>query len=415
MPLTVTLRSEEPKIPALYTHTTRSSGTVLTATIYNGDHQNHIDNGVPLQHDDYSINTVQMQTITDPGEVGTESLATTQAGEFERLRFAIKEIRGSAQWYSTVGTKNTPVAKSATFNITNADKNVIFDATGTYSVTFNALSTFDADFTVTVINTGTGIVTLDPNASELIEGPGTTDSGDLTYPLPYGSSAVGPYNISGVTLYKKSATVWGILSVREAHGKQVFTTSGTWTAPEGVKTVWLTASGAGGGGGGIAASTFSGAGGGGGGNISISAVAAVVPGTAYTVTIGTGGAGGTGGANGSTGGTTSIGALLSLTGGTGGGLGPANSVGGGGDGGGQGGDGILADTNGGLKQFATGGYGGVNRLSGSTKGNATINGVASGNNGKLYGSGGSGATSGNGAGAAVNGGTGADGIAIIEW
>ena len=89
-------------MPALYTHTTRSTGTVLTATIYNGDHQNHIDNGVPLQHDDYSVNATQMQTITDPGEVGTESLATTQAGEFERLRFAIKEMKNTAQWYTSV-------------------------------------------------------------------------------------------------------------------------------------------------------------------------------------------------------------------------------------------------------------------------------------------------------------------------
>lgn len=84
---------------ALYSHTTRTTGTTLTANIYNSDHQNHIDNGVPLQQDDYSSNTTQMQSTTDPGEVGTESLATTLAGEIERLRFIIKEITGGAQWY----------------------------------------------------------------------------------------------------------------------------------------------------------------------------------------------------------------------------------------------------------------------------------------------------------------------------
>lgn len=89
-------------MPAHYSHTTRASGTVLTATIYNGDHQNHIDNGVPLQLDNYSINVGQMQTVTDPGEVGTESLATTLAGELERIRFVLKELKNSAQWYSTV-------------------------------------------------------------------------------------------------------------------------------------------------------------------------------------------------------------------------------------------------------------------------------------------------------------------------
>lgn len=89
-------------MPALYSHTTRATGTVLTATIYNGDHQNHIDNGVPLQHDDYSSNAAQMQTTSDPGEAGSESLATTQAGEFERLRFILKEMKNTVQWYTSV-------------------------------------------------------------------------------------------------------------------------------------------------------------------------------------------------------------------------------------------------------------------------------------------------------------------------
>lgn len=86
---------------ALYSHTTRSDGLVLTATIYNSDHQNHIDNGVPLQQDDYSLNAAQMKLTVDPGEVGTESLATTQAGEFERLRFAILEMKGTTEWYES--------------------------------------------------------------------------------------------------------------------------------------------------------------------------------------------------------------------------------------------------------------------------------------------------------------------------
>lgn len=87
-------------MPALYSHTTRATGTVLTATIYNGDHQNHIDNGVPGQLDDYSNTVGQMQTATDPGGVGTESLATSLAGELERIRFVLKQLSQGAQWYS---------------------------------------------------------------------------------------------------------------------------------------------------------------------------------------------------------------------------------------------------------------------------------------------------------------------------
>ena len=85
----------------LYSHTTRASGLTLTAAIYNTDHQNHINNSVPLQFDDYSVSVAEMQTTTDPGEVGSESQATTLAGELARLRAIINEMKGTAQWYQT--------------------------------------------------------------------------------------------------------------------------------------------------------------------------------------------------------------------------------------------------------------------------------------------------------------------------
>ncbi len=84
-----------------YSHTTRANGTILTASIYNTDHQNHIDHNIPEDTDDYSVSASEMQTVTDPGEVGSESLAVSLSGELERLRFAIKEMKGTAQWYET--------------------------------------------------------------------------------------------------------------------------------------------------------------------------------------------------------------------------------------------------------------------------------------------------------------------------
>jgi len=86
---------------ALYTHTTRATGLTLTAAIYNSDHQNHIDNGIPTQLDDYSTNVAQMQNTTDPGEVSSESLATSLSGELDRIRFTINEMKGTTQWYET--------------------------------------------------------------------------------------------------------------------------------------------------------------------------------------------------------------------------------------------------------------------------------------------------------------------------
>jgi len=87
-----------------YSHTSRSDGTTLTAAIYNADHQNHIDNYVPDKSDDWSTDVAQMKLTTDPGEVGTESLATNLSGEIQRLRFAIAEIKGTTQWYETPAT-----------------------------------------------------------------------------------------------------------------------------------------------------------------------------------------------------------------------------------------------------------------------------------------------------------------------
>ena len=80
-------------MPGLYSHTSRAAGTTLTANIYNTDHQNHVDNHITTQMDDYSSSVAQMQTSTDPGEVGSESQPTSLAGEIERLRFSINRIR----------------------------------------------------------------------------------------------------------------------------------------------------------------------------------------------------------------------------------------------------------------------------------------------------------------------------------
>ena len=94
-------------MPGLYSITTRVAGETLTAAKYNADHQNHVDNQTPQQTDDYSSNAAQMQTGTDPGEVGTESLPTSLSGELERIRFTIEEFKSAldpsvAQWYESV-------------------------------------------------------------------------------------------------------------------------------------------------------------------------------------------------------------------------------------------------------------------------------------------------------------------------
>lgn len=100
-------------MPALYSHTTRANGLILTASIYNTDHQTHIDNGVPAQLDDYSLNVGQMQSQTDPGESGSESQATSLAGELERLRYALAEVKGTTYWYQTASASVATLSSNA--------------------------------------------------------------------------------------------------------------------------------------------------------------------------------------------------------------------------------------------------------------------------------------------------------------
>lgn len=75
---------------------------VLNNTDLNIEIDNILNHLNPDGLDDYSANIAQMRTVTDPGEVGAESLATSLSGEIERLRYEIKEIKGgtTAQWYS---------------------------------------------------------------------------------------------------------------------------------------------------------------------------------------------------------------------------------------------------------------------------------------------------------------------------
>lgn len=73
----------------------------VTYSDLNAEFDNILNNLTAANVDDYSANVTQMQSTADPGEVGTESLATSVAGEIQRLRKLIGEITGEDQWYES--------------------------------------------------------------------------------------------------------------------------------------------------------------------------------------------------------------------------------------------------------------------------------------------------------------------------
>lgn len=120
----------------LYAPTSTGS---LTAAQYNAEIQNIISNHIPESIDDYSVNAAEMRIQTDPGESGTESLATTLSEEIERLRFAIKEAKN--MWGSVTYWYETPTIGSTLTRTTNADA-LIISATNTgFSNTILTLQT----------------------------------------------------------------------------------------------------------------------------------------------------------------------------------------------------------------------------------------------------------------------------------
>lgn len=205
----------------------------------------------------------------------------------------------------------------------------------------------------------------------------------------------------------------------------VFTSSGTWFRPDGVRSAWVRLVGGGGGGGGAsatAAGVSACGGGGGGGGYAEAIIPADQLTASVTITIGAGGAAGTAGANGGgAGGTTSFGALVVASGGAGGSGGAQGSLPPVLSGGGIGGVGLVGDflVRGGdgatgvsaLARVCGEGRGGASRFGGEQR--ATASGVtAAGGTGQPYGGGGTGGLN-SPSQTAVAGGAGAAGLIVV--
>ena len=242
----------------------------------------------------------------------------------------------TASWAAVGITRSTRTSNTI---LAAADNRAFIDITsGTFSQTFTAVATLADGWYCYLRNSGTGLITLDPNASETIDGLTSyiMYPGECRLVMCTGAALIStvltPFN------YTTTATV-------------------TFTTPPGYALfgglLW-----GGGGGGGYGAAGYITGGGGGGACVPFTLTAAQL-GTSKTITIGAGGASVSAAGPGGVGGTSDIGTTLATAYGGGGGGGDAGASAYAGGGGGAFGAGASGTTSG-------GGVGGFPRVGDST-------------------------------------------------
>lgn len=103
-------------MPGNYLHAFRATGTLLTDVIYNVDHNDHVLNKEVFRMDDYSPDAATMRTNTDPYPAGAESLATSFAGELERMRYVLRFLTGlntGRHWYHPDPPQGDPIFRQS--------------------------------------------------------------------------------------------------------------------------------------------------------------------------------------------------------------------------------------------------------------------------------------------------------------
>lgn len=242
------------------------------------------------------------------GALTVDVTATNGSGTFTDWVITLGGAKG------TTGSINSLAesSKSSAYTLASGDLGTILRLTATFTLAFTAAATLGAGWWCYLSNEGSGDITLDPNASEQIDG--------LTSFVMY------PGEVRKVWCDGSAFRSVVLRSFRRR-----FTASGTFTKPPGYGAFAGFVLGAGGGGG-KSGSTPTTGGGGGGACVPFTLLASAV-GTTETITVGTGGPGASSAGVGTAGGNTTLGSLVTAYGGGGGGGNAStNYVGGGGGG-----------------------------------------------------------------------------------
>ena len=188
----------------------------------------------------------------------------------------------------TVGSQINYESRSSNTVLSAADLGKLIDFTNAaFTQTFTAAGTLGAGWFVYLRNLSTNQVTLDPNASETIDG---VVSGALKPGM--------------MLLVICTGTAFHCVRVGPQTVLEVLTSGTSWTCPLGVRTIKVT--GTGGGASGLKGSSSFTINGAGGAGATFIANIGVAPGTAYTYALGAGGSAKTSDGAGNSGGTTTF-------------------------------------------------------------------------------------------------------------
>lgn len=144
------------------------AGETLTAADLNAEFNNIINNLKSINIDDSSEDLAAMQGAVDPFPAESASLAITLEGELHRLRYVLKQLTKTSQWYIHSDLKSKTEAYPATLD----DKVILCDATGgAFTVTLpTAVGNTDKVFVIKKTDVSANIVTIDGNDAEEIDG-----------------------------------------------------------------------------------------------------------------------------------------------------------------------------------------------------------------------------------------------------
>lgn len=239
---------------------------------------------------------IMLAYSTDPGQNMVGQLVSYNASN-GALVIDASSISGSgtyANWVVSITATPaqlpgiTRVTKTSAYTLTVNDKGGLIDCSSTWTLGFTAAATLGAGWWCYVRNIGTGTITADPNAAELIDG--------VT------SGAIRP----GMTLLVQcDGTEFHCVRVGPQVAQEVLTSGTSWTCPLGIRSAKARIQGAGGSGGcgPVANQAFSSGSAGGYAEHTF----LISPGVTYTYAIGSGGSAVSGtGVAGNAGGATSI-------------------------------------------------------------------------------------------------------------